>query len=286
MRQPRRGRPARRPGPLRRRARVSARPALEIAGLDVRLRSADGVVHAVRGVDLAVAPGEVLAVVGRSGSGKSVTALAALGLLPPSARVTGSVRLGGEELLGRGDAELSRVRGARIGLVEQDAQAALTPVYPVGELLVEALQAHRRIGRAAARARAVELLELVGLDRPSARFGAYPHELSGGMRQRVAIALAVANDPEVLIADEPTSALDVTVQAQLLDVLRTAREEAGAALVLITHDLGVVAGLADRVAVMDAGRVVEDGDVERVFARPRAAATAALLAGVRRAAPA
>ncbi|MFD1504327.1 ABC transporter ATP-binding protein [Georgenia yuyongxinii] len=253
-------------------------PVLELRDLHVHLRASDGEVHAVRGIDLAVREGEVLAVVGASGSGKSATAMAVMGLLPASARVSGSVRLDGAELLGRSDAELSRVRGARIGMVFQDA--ALTPVYPVGEQVAEALHAHRRLGRAAARARAVELLELVGIDRPAARAHAFPHELSGGMRQRVAIAIAIANDPDVLVADEPTSALDVTVQAQILDVLRTARDETGAALVLISHDLGVVAGLADRVAVLDAGQVVEVGDVETIFARPAAPLTRALLDAV------
>ncbi|WP_448071326.1 dipeptide ABC transporter ATP-binding protein [Georgenia yuyongxinii] len=255
-------------------------PLLEVTDLHVHLRAGDGAVHAVRGVDLAVRAGEVLAVVGASGSGKSATALAVMGLLPDSARVTGSVRLEGAELLGRPDVELSRVRGARIGMVFQDA--ALTPVYPVGEQIVEALRAHRRLGRAAARARAVELLELVGIDDPVARARAFPHELSGGMRQRVAIAIAIANDPDVLIADEPTSALDVTVQAQILQVLRTARDETGAALVLISHDLGVVAGLADRVAVLDAGRVAEHGDVAEIFARPASPVTRSLLDAVAR----
>ncbi|TRW44667.1 ABC transporter ATP-binding protein [Georgenia yuyongxinii] len=255
-------------------------PVLEVRDLHVHLRTGEGEVHAVRGIDLAVRRGEVLAVVGASGSGKSATALAVMGLLPASARVSGSVRLDGAQLLDRSDAELSRVRGARIGMVFQDA--ALTPVYPVGEQIAEAVRAHRRLSRAAARARAVELLELVGIDRPAARAQAFPHELSGGMRQRVAIAIAVANDPDVLVADEPTSALDVTVQAQVLEVLRTARDETGAALVLISHDLGVVAGLADRVAVLDAGRVVEENDVETIFARPGTPVTRALLDAVAR----
>ncbi|MFH5824336.1 dipeptide ABC transporter ATP-binding protein [Georgenia sp. AZ-5] len=257
-------------------------PVLEVAGLDVRLPAEDGEVHAVRGVDLAVHAGEVLAVVGESGAGKTTAALALLGLLPERARVRGSVRLAGEELVGRDDAALSAVRGARLAMVFQDALSALTPVHTVGDQIVEALRAHRPVPRATARRRAVELLATVGIDRPEDRARAYPHELSGGMRQRVVIAMAMANDPDVIVADEPTSALDVTVQAQVVDALRAARDATGAALVLVTHDLGVVASMADRVAVMYAGRVVEVGPVAEILARPRMPYTLGLVGALPR----
>ncbi|WP_205739735.1 ABC transporter ATP-binding protein [Georgenia sp. SYP-B2076] len=255
---------------------------LQVTDLDVRLPTDDGVVHAVRGLSLAVRAGEVLAVVGESGSGKTMTALAIMGLAPEGSAVTGSVRLRGEELLGAGDAALSRVRGARVAMVFQDPMAALTPVYTIGDQVVEALRAHQAMPRRAAWERAVELLDLVGIDRPRARATAFPHELSGGMRQRAVIAMAIANEPDVILADEPTSALDVTVQAQILDVLRAAQRATGAALVLITHDLGVVAGMADRVAVMYAGRIVEHGDVREIFARPRMPYTIGLLGALPR----
>ncbi|MDL4818088.1 dipeptide ABC transporter ATP-binding protein [Actinomadura opuntiae] len=247
-----------------------------LAVRDLTVRYAPDV-HAVRGVGLDVGAGEVLGVVGESGSGKTALALAIMGLLPPAAQVTGSVRLRGEELLGRSDAELSRVRGKDLAMVFQDPLSALTPVHPVGDQIAETIRAHAGATRAAARARAVELLDLVGIPGAARRARAYPHEFSGGMRQRVMIAMAIANDPVAIVADEPTTALDVTVQAQVLDVLRTARQATGAAIVLITHDLGVVAGFADRIMVMYAGRAVESGPVEEVYRRPRMPYTIGLL---------
>ncbi|SEG61034.1 peptide/nickel transport system ATP-binding protein [Thermomonospora echinospora] len=249
---------------------------------DLRVTFRNGTVPAVRGISLAVGRGEVLGIVGESGCGKSATALALTGLLPPGARATGSVRLRGRELIGLTDAELARVRGRDIAMVFQDPMSALTPVRPVGDQIAETVQIHQGAGRTAARARAVELLDLVGVPDPARRARAYPHELSGGMRQRVMIAMAVANDPAVIVADEPTTALDGTVQARVLRVLRAARDATGAAIVLITHDLGVAAGLADRVMVMYAGRAVETGPVDEVYARPRMPYTIGLLQSVPR----
>ncbi|MDY0810323.1 ABC transporter ATP-binding protein [Kitasatospora purpeofusca] len=240
-------------------------------------------VPAVRGVDLTLHRGETLGIVGESGSGKSVTALAVLGLLPGTARVRGSVRLDDRELIGLPGRELAAVRGRRIAMVFQDPLSAFTPVYRIGDQLVEALRIHRPgLDRAAARKRAAELLDLVGIPAPDRALDSFPHEFSGGMRQRAMIAMAVANDPDVLLADEPTTALDVTIQAQVLDVLRTARRETGAALVLVSHDLGVIAGMADRVAVMYAGRVVETAGVDELFAAPRHPYTLGLVGAVPR----
>ncbi|MGK5556219.1 ABC transporter ATP-binding protein, partial [Actinomadura kijaniata] len=251
---------------------------------DLRVTYPRGV-RAVRGVDLSVGRGEVLGIVGESGSGKSALALATLGLLPPGTRVEGSVRLRGRELLGRSDAELSRVRGKDLAMVFQDPLSALTPVHPVGDQIAETIRVHAGATRPAARARAVELLELVGIPDAARRARAYPHEFSGGMRQRVMIAMAIANDPLAIVCDEPTTALDVTIQAQVLEVLRTAKEATGAAIVLITHDLGVVAGFADRVMVMYAGRAVETGPVAEVYARPRMPYTIGLLQSLPRIEP-
>ncbi|MFF3640213.1 dipeptide ABC transporter ATP-binding protein [Streptomyces sp. NPDC002564] len=237
---------------------------------------------AVRGVGLDLRRGEVLGLVGESGSGKSATALALLGLLPDHATVGGSVRLDGTELLGAPDRELSRVRGGRIGMVFQDPLSAFTPVHRIGDQIAEAVRAHQDVSKEAARERAVELLDLVGIPEPRARARSFPHEFSGGMRQRAMIAMAVANDPDVILADEPTTALDVTIQAQVLDVLRTARRETGAALLLVSHDLGVIAGTADRVAVMYAGRIVETAPVDELFRRPRMPYTLGLLGAVPR----
>ncbi|MFB8240107.1 dipeptide ABC transporter ATP-binding protein [Kitasatospora purpeofusca] len=260
-------------------------PLLRVRDLRVDFTGPRGTdpVPAVRGVDLTLHRGETLGIVGESGSGKSVTALAVLGLLPGTARVRGSVRLDDRELIGLPGRELAAVRGRRIAMVFQDPLSAFTPVYRIGDQLVEALRIHRPgLDRAAARKRAAELLDLVGIPAPDRALDSFPHEFSGGMRQRAMIAMAVANDPDVLLADEPTTALDVTIQAQVLDVLRTARRETGAALVLVSHDLGVIAGMADRVAVMYAGRVVETAGVDELFAAPRHPYTLGLVGAVPR----
>ncbi|MFD5432188.1 dipeptide ABC transporter ATP-binding protein [Kitasatospora sp. NPDC127067] len=255
-------------------------PVLSVRDLRVSFPSEAGPVEAVRGVHFDLLPGRTLGIVGESGSGKSATALAVMGLLPPAARLGGRILLGGRDLAAMDDKELSRVRGKDIGMVFQDPMSALTPIFSVGRLLSEALRVHRELSRKDAWEQAVELLDLVGIPDPRERAKAFPHEFSGGMRQRVVIALAIANKPSVLVADEPTTALDVTVQAQILDVLRLAQRETGAGLVLITHDLGVVAGHADDVAVMYAGRIVEHASVDELFRRPTMPYTARLLASV------
>ncbi len=224
----------------------------------------------------------MLGIVGESGSGKSVTSMAVMGLLPETARVTGSIKLHGDELLGKSDNEMSQLRGHEMAMVFQDPLSSLTPIYTVGAQIVEALEVHSNLSGAAARDRAVELLDLVGIPNAKIRLKSFPHEFSGGMRQRVMIAMAIANDPDVIIADEPTTALDVTIQAQILDVLRTAQHETGAAVIMITHDLGVVAGIADRVLVMYAGRAVETGSVDDIYYRPRMPYTIGLLGSVPR----
>jgi peptide/nickel transport system ATP-binding protein len=251
---------------------------LEVTDLTVVFPTDAERVNAVRGMDFHVAAGEVVALVGESGSGKSATAMAVVGLLPEYAEVSGSVRLHGDELLGLSDNRMSDIRGKTIGMVFQDPMSALTPVYTVGDQIAEALEVHDRgIGRAAARTRAIELLELVGIAQPARRARAFPHELSGGERQRVVIAIAIANDPDLLICDEPTTALDVTVQAQILDVLKTARDVTGAGVLIITHDLGVVAEFADRALVMYAGRAVETADVDVLYRDRQMPYTAGLL---------
>jgi peptide/nickel transport system ATP-binding protein len=255
---------------------------LTVSDLHVSFPSEAGTVTAVRGVDFSVAAGEVLGIVGESGSGKSVSAMAIMGLLPSRAEVTGSVRFQGRELLGLDDEELTRIRGQGISMVFQDPLSALTPVYTVGQQIAEAVRIHQDVGKEAAERRAVELLELVGIPKAAGRARAYPHEFSGGMRQRVMIAMAIANDPDVIIADEPTTALDVTIQAQILEVLKTAQSATGAAIIMITHDLGVIAGLADRVMVMYAGRPVETGEVDDIFYRPRMPYTLGLLGSLPR----
>jgi peptide/nickel transport system ATP-binding protein len=226
-------------------------PPLAVEDLHVGFPTDDGVVQAVRGVSFSLARGQALGLVGESGSGKSVTSLAVMGLLPKSAQVSGSARLHGRELLGLKDKALSDIRGKRLAMIFQDPLTSLTPVYTVGYQLAEAVQAHHKVSDKVARQRAIELLEIVGIPNPEARIDAYPHELSGGMRQRVVIAIAMANEPELIIADEPTTALDVTVQAQVLEALEVAREETGAAMVMITHDLGVIAGHVDGFALVN-----------------------------------
>ncbi|MFI2204321.1 dipeptide ABC transporter ATP-binding protein [Streptomyces sp. NPDC020192] len=259
---------------------TAAAPVLSVRDLRISFPSEAGTVEAVRGVGFDLLPGRTLCIVGESGSGKSATALGIMGLLPPSADLSGHVLLGGRDLVGLGDQELSRVRGRSIGMVFQDPLSALTPIFSVGRLLSDALRVHQDLTKRAAWEQAVELLDLVGIPDPRGRAAAFPHEFSGGMCQRVVIALAIANRPSVLVADEPTTALDVTVQAQILDVLRRAQRETGAGLVLITHDLGVVAGHADDVAVMYAGRFVERAGVAELFRRPTMPYTARLLAAV------
>ena len=261
---------------------ASSHPLLQVSGLDVSFPSEDGRVRAVRGVDLELARGEVLALVGESGSGKSVTSTAIMGLLDDTAQVSGSVRLHGTEILGRSDAYMSRIRGSQVAMVFQDPLSALTPVYTVGAQIVEALKIHTDMSDSEAWKRAIELLDLVGIPNASVRAKAYPHEFSGGMRQRAVIAIAIANNPDLIIADEPTTALDVTIQAQILDVLRTAQKETGAGVIMITHDLGVVAGMADRVAVMYAGRIVETGTVDEIFQHPQMPYTIGLLGSLPR----
>ena len=256
---------------------------LEVSDLAVTFGRGADAVQAVRGISYQVSPGEVVAMVGESGSGKSAAAMAVMGLLPEHAQVSGSVRLAGTQLIGLGDTAMSKFRGASIGMVFQDPMSALTPVYTVGDQIAEAIEVHqRRVGRAAARRRAVELLELVGISRPQERARAFPHELSGGERQRVVIAIAIACDPDLLICDEPTTALDVTVQAQILEVLRTARDVTGAGVLIITHDLGVVAEFADRALVMYAGRVVESAPVATLYRDRRMPYTVGLLGSVPR----
>ncbi|MCW2846143.1 MAG: peptide transporter ATP-binding protein [Marmoricola sp.] len=256
-------------------------PLLEVRDLSVSFPQASGIVRAVRGISYTVNQGEFLGIVGESGSGKSVSSMAVMGLLPRNAVVTGDVLLRGESLLGRDDRELSRLRGKEIAMIFQDPLSALTPVYTVGNQIAEGLMLHDKgLGAKAAAVRAVELLRVVGIPAPERRVNAFPHEFSGGMRQRVMIAIAIANDPNLIIADEPTTALDVTIQAQILEVLQKAKELTGAAVVLITHDLGVVAGNADRIAVMYAGKLVETGAVDDVFTRPVMPYTIGLLRSV------
>jgi glutathione transport system ATP-binding protein len=257
-------------------------PVLSVRDLDVSFPGESGRVQAVRGLSYEVGAGEVLGIVGESGSGKSVSSLAVLGLLPQQARVSGSIRFAGRELLGLSDGELSKIRGKRISMVFQDPLSALTPVYTVGDQIAEALLAHGKLSKQAAMGRAVELLDLVGIPNASARAKSFPHEFSGGMRQRVVIAIAIANDPDLIIADEPTTALDVTVQAQVLEVLRTAKQVTGAGIVIITHDLGVVAGFADRMMVMYAGKAVETGQVDEIYEHPRMPYTIGLLGSIPR----
>ncbi|MEX0581815.1 MAG: ABC transporter ATP-binding protein [Mycobacterium sp.] len=258
-------------------------PLLQVENLTVTFPTEAGELAAVRGLSYHVAPGEVVAMVGESGSGKSAAAMAVIGLLPEYAEVSGSVRLGGAELLGMSDADLSQIRGARIGTVFQDPMSALTPVYTVGDQIAEAITVHhRQVSKAEARRRAVELMDLVGIGRAETRARSFPHELSGGERQRVVIAIAISCDPDLIICDEPTTALDVTVQAQILEVLKTARDVTGAGVLIITHDLGVVAEFADRALVMYAGRAVEAAGVESLYSDRRMPYTAGLLGSVPR----
>ncbi|MDE2335655.1 MAG: dipeptide/oligopeptide/nickel ABC transporter permease/ATP-binding protein [Rhodospirillales bacterium] len=258
-------------------------PALELVGLTIAIDTPAGPIHPVRDVSLRVMPHETLALVGESGSGKSLTGLATMGLLPPVARVAGGAAwIDGRDVLRLDEAALRRLRGATVAMIFQDPLSSLNPVQRIATQIGEAIEAHGASGARAAWRRAVELLRHVGIPDPERRAHNFPHEMSGGMRQRAMIAMAIANQPRLLIADEPTTALDVTIQAQVLDLLATLRRESGMALVFITHSLPVVAEIADRVAVMYAGEIVEQGRVAEVFARPLHPYTAALLASVPR----
>jgi peptide/nickel transport system ATP-binding protein len=256
---------------------------LEVEDLRVGFRTEEALVQAVDGVSFHLDAGEVLAIVGESGSGKSVTGMTLLGLTRgPNARFGGRATFDGCELVGASDAQLRRIRGAEIAMVFQDPMTALNPVQRIGPQLVEQIRAHQPLDRDAAMEQARALLERVGIPRPRERLRAFPHELSGGMRQRAMIAMALSCGPRVLIADEPTTALDVTIQAQILQEVRRLREETGAAVILITHDLGVVADLADRVAVMYAGQIVEEGTLDELFYDPQHPYTWGLLGSIAR----
>lgn len=254
--------------------------ALSIRNLEVTFNTPLGPLVAVRGIDLDVAASEMTAVVGESGSGKSVTFLAAMGLLPKSATVTGSVMLDGQQLIGASVKDMRSVRGRLMSMIFQDPLSALNPVHRVGDQVAEMLQSHQQLSDKSALARAVELLDVVGIPQPGDRARQYPHEFSGGMRQRVVIAMAIANSPKVLIADEPTTALDVTVQAQILEVIQRVQAQFGTAVVLITHDLGVVARVCEQVNVMYAGRVVERAAINDLFDQPTHPYTRGLLASL------
>ena len=251
-------------------------PVLQVRNLSVDFATHEGTVHAVSEVDLDLSAGETLAIVGESGSGKSQMLLSTLGLTTRNARVSGSVRFQGEELLGASEKRLSEIRGLEIGLVFQDPMTSLNPYLSVGTQLTEPLRVHKDMGRREATSQAIEMLKAVHLTEPERRMRQYPHQLSGGMRQRVAIAMALICQPKILIADEPTTALDVTVQAQVLSLLREVRQEFHTAVVLVTHDLGVIAELSDRVNVMYAGKIVERGSVDDIFYNCRHPYTEAL----------
>ena len=258
-------------------------PLLSVKDLTVSFATEEGVVQAVDGVSFDLAAGEVLAVVGESGSGKSVTAMTLMGLTrSPNARFEGTATYKGTELIAASEDDLRRVRGAEIAMIFQDPMTSLNPVLKIGPQIVEQIQEHEGLPDQQARERTVELLDRVGIPRARERVDNYPHEFSGGMRQRVMIALALSCNPAVLIADEPTTALDVTIQAQILQRMRDLREETGAAVILVTHDLGVVADIADRIAVMYAGRIVEEGTLDQIFYDPQHPYTWGLLGSITR----
>jgi peptide/nickel transport system ATP-binding protein len=259
---------------------LSAAPLLEVADLSVRFDTDAGTVHAVDKMSFTLAEREVLGIVGESGCGKSVTAMSLLRLLPPTASISGRARFDGDDLLGASSRRLRRIRGNEIAFVFQEPMTSLNPVFTVGRQVEESLRTHLGLSRSAARKRAIELLDLVHIPAPERRVREYPHQLSGGMRQRVMIAMAVACEPKILIADEPTTALDVTIQAGILDLMRELRERLGTAIILITHNLGVVADIADRVVVMYAGRKAEEAPVRELFARPQHPYTIGLLGAI------
>ena len=260
-----------------------AAPLLEVEDLRVHFETEDGLVKAVDGISYTVDRGETLGIVGESGSGKSVSSLTVMGLTRArNAHISGAVRFNGIDLLGASDEDLRRVRGDDIAMIFQNPLSSLHPFYKVGNQIVEAILAHREISKAQAYDRAVEMLGLVGIPEPRRRADAYPHEFSGGMRQRAMIAMALANDPKLLIADEPTTALDVTVQAQILELIERLQSEFDTAVVIITHDLGVVAEMADEIAVMYAGRIVEKGNADTIFNAPEHPYTWGLLSSIPR----
>ncbi|MFC7396871.1 ABC transporter ATP-binding protein [Chelatococcus sp. GCM10030263] len=261
-------------------ARAAPPPVLALENFGVAIRQGGASVPVVHGIELALAPGEALGIVGESGCGKSITWLAALRLLGPRVTISGRALLAGRNLAGLGEREMAGIRGGRIGLIFQDPASCLNPVRRIGWQICEALALHRGLHGAEARSEARRLLDRVGIADAERRLNQYPHELSGGMNQRVMIAIALAGEPDVLIADEPTTALDATVQAQILDLLRDIRRDTGMGLVLISHDLGVVADLCDRVAVMYAGRIVETGEADRLLTAPRHPYTQGLLAAL------
>jgi oligopeptide transport system ATP-binding protein len=260
------------------RGKTGKQPILELNNLEVTFSTPDGDVRVVRGIDLEVLPGETVAIVGESGSGKSQAMMAVMGLLTTNGRTAGSVRYRGEEILGLPQRELNRIRGAKVTMIFQEPMTSLDPLYRIGSQITEPLVRHGGLSGKAARRRAIELLDLVQIPRPDRRVDAYPHELSGGQRQRVMIAMALANNPDLLIADEPTTALDVTIQAQILELLKELQGRLGMAIVFITHDLGIVRRFADRVYVMRQGEVIESGPVARIFAAPDHTYTRMLLA--------
>jgi ABC-type dipeptide/oligopeptide/nickel transport system ATPase component len=255
-------------------------PRLQIENLNVNFSTQSGEVAAVRNLTFSIPEGGTLGLVGESGSGKSATSLAILRLLPPQARVSGSIRFGGDDLLALAEADMRRMRGARISMIFQEPMTALNPVMRVGEQVAEAVLAHHRVSKAEAWRRAIESLNEVAIPEPERRARDYPHQLSGGQRQRVMIAMALVNHPDLLIADEPTTALDVTIQAQILELLRSLREKYRLAMLFISHDLGVVAKVADVVAVMYAGEIVEMGPSEKIFRAPAHAYTRGLIGAI------
>ncbi len=254
---------------------------LEVDNLQVHFATSDGVNRAVDGLSLSIQAGETLAIVGESGCGKSVTAMSMLRLIPtPPGKLSGAIRFEGSDLLALGDDEMQAIRGNRISMVFQEPMTSLNPVLTVGRQIGETLRVHQGLDRAAAEARAIDMLKLVGIPAPERRIREYPHQLSGGMRQRVMIAIALACNPKLLIADEPTTALDVTIQAQILELMADLKRRVGAAILLITHDLGVVAQVADRVVVMYAGRKVEEAPVRELLRQPRHPYTRGLMGAV------
>ncbi|MDA5110421.1 ABC transporter ATP-binding protein [Brevibacillus thermoruber] len=253
---------------------------LEVEQLRTRFRTENGVVNVVDGVDFSIRAGETLGVVGESGCGKSVTSLSIMRLLPPNGRAEGTIRFNGTNLLELSEKEMQAVRGNEISMIFQEPMTSLNPLHTVGRQIEEAILLHWKVSKAQAKERAIAMLKAVGMPRAEEIYAEYPHQLSGGMRQRVMIAMAMACDPKLIIADEPTTALDVTIQAQILDLMRELKEKTGTSIMLITHDLGVVAEMCDRVIVMYAGQVVEETDVETLFEQPKHPYTIGLMRSI------